>query len=255
MTLSHALLVAVCGTLAGAINAAAGGGTLISFPALLATGMAPVAANITSSVGLASGYIGGSVGYRAELRGQGGRALSLGITTVLGGLAGAVILLVAPAKSFKLVVPYLVLSSSLLLLVQPRLAARVTRRRMAVVAGQCEITLPLQLGVFISSVYGSYFGAGLGVLLLGVLGILINDDLQRLNGLKSLLSFIAKIVGVLVFVASGRVDWPFALILLVTAYAGGLWGARISRRLSPRVLRHAVVLLGVAVAVGLIVKG
>jgi uncharacterized protein len=252
--------VAVAGLLAGGVNAIAGGGTLISFPALLATGTAAVTANITSSVGLVSGYLGGAVGYRRELAGQRARVLALGASAVAGGLAGAVILLVTPADSFRTVVPYLVLLSCALLAVQPRTARWVAARAAArATDGRQrrggEIGPALQAGVFLASVYGSYFGAGLGVLLLAVLGILLEDELQRLNGLKTVLAFVVNIVGVAVFLVSGRVAWVFALILLVTAYAGGILGARVARRLSASTLRVAVIVLGVVVSVVLIVRG
>jgi uncharacterized membrane protein YfcA len=262
VTPADGLLVGAAGFAAGAINAVAGGGTLVSFPALLATGMAARTANITSSVGLIWGYGGGSVAYRRELGGQHRRVQALGLVCVLGGVAGAVILLATPANSFRSIVPYLILTSCLLLGMQPRLASFVAGRqaRQAQVeadAGRTrsEITWPVRAGVFIGAVYGSYFGAGLGVLLLGVLGILLADDLQRLNALKGVLSLIVNAVGALVFVIVGQVDWWYALILAVTASLGGTTGVVIARRLPPQILRGAVVLLGVGVAVGLIVRG
>jgi uncharacterized membrane protein YfcA len=186
--------------------------------------------------------------------------LALGASAVAGGLAGAVILLVTPADSFRAVVPYLVLLSCARLAVQPRTAKWVAARAAAREGDGRqrrggEIGPALQAGVFLASIYGSYFGAGLGVLLLAVLGILLEDELQRLNGLKTVLAFVVNIVGVLVFLVSGRVAWIFALILLVTAYAGGILGARVARRLSASTLRAAVIVLGVVVSVVLIVKG
>jgi uncharacterized membrane protein YfcA len=252
--------VAVAGLLAGGVNAIAGGGTLISFPALLATGTAAVTANITSSVGLVSGYLGGAVGYRRELAGQRSRVVALGASAVAGGIAGAVILLVTPADSFRAVVPYLVLLSCALLAAQPRTARWVAARAAARADDgrsrrSGEIGPALQAGVFVASVYGSYFGAGLGVLLLAVLGILLQDELQRLNVLKTVLAFVVNIVGVVVFLVSGRVAWVFAVILLVTAYLGGVLGARVARRLRASTLRAAVITLGVVVSVVLIVRG
>lgn len=246
--------IASAGVLAGGLNAVAGGGTLISFPALLATGMPAVVANITSSVGLVSGYLGGAVGYRRELQGQGRRARSLAGAAVLGGAAGAVILLLTPEDSFRMIVPYLVLASCGVLAVQPRLAAWVAARGVADPEAR-KMTPALQIGVFAAAVYGSYFGAGLGVLLLGVLGVLLQDHLQRLNGLKTLLALIVNLVGVTIFVFSGRVDWVVALVLLISAYLGGLSGARLARRLTPRVLRTAVITFGVGVSIALIIQG
>jgi uncharacterized membrane protein YfcA len=258
MTPGDGLLVAGAGFAAGAINAVAGGGTLVSFPALLATGMAARTANITSSVGLIWGYSGGSVAYRRELAGQRSRVRALGLVSVLGGIAGAIILLATPPTSFRSVVPYLILTACLLLALQPRLARLVAAhqaRMPADGAGRSEITWPLRAGVFAGAVYGSYFGAGLGVVLLGVLGILLADGLQRLNALKGLLSLIVNAVGALVFVIAGQVAWWFALILAVGAYLGGTIGVVVARRLSPQLLRGAVILLGVGVALGLIVTG
>jgi uncharacterized membrane protein YfcA len=279
MTAGDIALVAAAGLLAGGVNAIAGGGTLISFPALLAAGLPPVTANITSSVGLLSGYLGGSVAYREELAGQRARVRELGAASVLGGIAGAIILLVTPADAFKAVVPYLVLMSSGLLALQPALARRVAARRARAVAaasidptsppardatlerGAAEATpeaaplgWPVRVLVGVAGLYGSYFGAGLGVLLLAVLGVLVADNLQRLNALKGVLSLIVNLVGVVVFLASGRVAWVAAAILLLTAYAGGTLGVRVARRLRPQALRLGVVTLGVVVGIVMLVR-
>jgi uncharacterized membrane protein YfcA len=253
VTVADALLIAVAGLAAGAVNAAAGGGTLISFPALLATGMPAITANITSSVGLVTGYVGGAVGYRRELQGQRERVRALLVTAALGGIVGAIVLLATPADAFRGIVPFLVLLACLLLSIQPAVSKWLQRRRGADAAAHHEITPLLHGGLFLSAAYGSYFGAGLGVLLLAVLGMLLNDDLQRLNGLKSVLSFIVNLVGVIIFVVSGNVAWAYAAILLVTSYAGGMLGASIARLLKPAVLRYAVVTLGVVVALALLV--
>jgi uncharacterized protein len=252
VALADALLVAVAGLAAGAVNAAAGGGTLISFPALLATGMPAITANITSSVGLVTGYVGSAVGYRRELRGQRHRVRALLVTSIAGGIAGAVILLATPAEAFRAVVPYLVLLSCLLLGIQPVVGRWLVRRRGEARPHHAEITPLLHGGLFLAAVYGSYFGAGLGVLLLAVLGMLLNDDLQRLNGLKSVLSFIVNLVGVAIFVLSGHVAWVYAAILLVTSYTGGMLGASLARLLKPAVLRYTVVTLGFVVALALL---
>jgi uncharacterized membrane protein YfcA len=253
--MSNYVLISLAGLLAGGVNAVAGGGTLISFPALLAVGVPPVAANITSSVGLVSGYLGSAVGYRRELSDQRGRMRSLAIVAMLGGAVGAVVLLVTPADSFRMIVPYLVMLACLLLAGQPRLARWVARRPGGSNHPEDGVTPLVKAGVFIAAIYGSYFGAGLGVLLLGVLGILVSDSLQRLNGLKNMLSFVVNLVGVLIFVVSGQVLWTFAGLLLVSSYVGGVLGARVARRLSPVVLRYSIVTLGLVVAVVLIVTG
>ena len=249
MTPADVLLVAGSGVLAGAINAVAGGGTLVAFPALLAVGIGPLTANITCSVGLITGYAGGSVAYRRELEGQRGRLLALLPFAVLGGIAGAVLLLVTPAATFRSVVPYLVLTSCALLALQPRLARALAGDH----EGSGQVRWAARLGVGLAAVYGSYFGAGLGVLLLAVLGVLVADGLQRLNALKGLLSLVINVVGALVFVVSARVDWGYALALALGAYVGGTLGVSVARRLSPTVMRAAVVVLGVVVAVVLLV--
>ncbi|MBX6387423.1 MAG: sulfite exporter TauE/SafE family protein [Frankia sp.] len=294
-----ALLTAGAGVLAGAVNAVAGGGTLIAFPALLAAGLPAVTANITSSAGLVTGYAGGAYGYRRELAGQAGRLRDLGPAAALGGLAGAVVLLITPADGFDVAVPFLVLLSCLLLAVQSRLAAVVARRRARlaaqvrtaastlptspVPAGAAAVpadtppaaaagadpepaaggappdvvpptTWPTRIGVFVAGMYGSYFGAGLGVLLLGVLGILLVDDLQRTNALKTLLSFLVNLVGVVVFLASAEIAWAYAGILVVASALGGVLGARVARRLRASHLRAGVITLGLTVAIVLLVR-
>ena len=251
MTPGAAALLAAAGLTAGAVNSIAGGGTLITFPALLAIGVGPVAANITSSVGLLSGYLGGSIGYRNELAGQGRRIRALLLVGVLGGLTGAVVLLLTPASAFDAAVPILILISCALLAAQPALARLVAARRSTHPSGS-DASWTVRAGVFASAVYGTYFGAGLGVLLLAVLGILVHDELQRLNALKGLLSLVVNIVGVLVFISSGRVVWAAAGILCIGAYTGGLLGVRLARRLPSHVLRAGVILLGTCVAVTLL---
>jgi len=264
-------LVAGAGLLAGAVNAAAGGGTLISFPALVAVGLPPVTANITSSVGLVPGYLGGSLAYREELAVQKHRVRRLLAVCVAGGVLGAVLLLVTSAGAFRAVVPYLVLLSCLLLAVQPRLArlvaARVGREGHEGPEGHegheghgnagvstRAAALPLLGGVLVASIYGSYFGAGLGVLLLAVLGIFVDDDMQRLNALKGLLSLVVNLVGVLVFLLSARVAWTEAAVLATGSLIGGTLGVRLARLLPAPVLRGAVVVLGLVVGVVLLVR-
>jgi uncharacterized membrane protein YfcA len=254
VTLGQALVVAGAGLLAGAVNAAAGGGTLIAFPALVAAGLGSLEANIACSVGLLAGYGGGSLAYRRELAGQGGRFGRLASAGVAGGLAGGVILVATPEQAFRRLAPFLILASCALLAVQPRLAAAVSARRGGD-ASPAAVGPAVWAAVAVAGVYGSYFGAGLGVLLLGVLGILLPDGLQRLNALKGLLSLVINTAGVAVFLASGRVAWTFAAVLAVSAAVGGTLGVSLARRLRPGGLRAGVVGLGVVVAVALLVGG
>lgn len=251
MTPGHALLVAGAGFLGGGVNALAGGGTLLSYPALLAAGLPPVLANTTSSVGLVAGYAGGSVAYRRELEGQRRRAVRLIASGVAGAIVGAVLLLVLDADAFEAVVPYLVLLACALLGAQPRVAAWLRGRGSA---GDHPLWVA-QLLIGVGAVYGTFFGAGLGVVMLAVLGLLVADDLQRLNALKGVLSLVINAVGALIFVATGHVAWLAALLLAVGAYLGATVGVSLARRLPPQGIRAGVVVAGVTVAVVLIVRG
>jgi uncharacterized membrane protein YfcA len=248
------VLVAFAGFGAGAVNAAAGGGTLLSFPALLAAGVPALTANITSSVGLLAGYAGGSVAYREELAGQGHRVKVLGVSSVVGGVAGALLLLVTPGDAFRGLVPFLLLAACALLLAQPRVASWVRGRRGDQPRGGDRVTLGLAAVVAVLTVYGSYFGAGLGVVLLAALGIALDDGLQRINALKGLLSLIVNAAGVVVFLVSGHVAWGYALLLAVTSYAGGHFGVGVARRLPANTLRVGVVVLGAVVALVLLIR-
>jgi uncharacterized protein len=251
------LLIAGAGFVAGAVNAVAGGGTLVSFPALLAVGNSALTANITSSVGLLAGYSGGSIAYRRELAGQHHRVRRLAAAGVLGGVAGAVLLLLTPGDAFRDLVPYLVLFACALIAAQPGLAQWVARRR-GEHTGADVVPRSVVAAVLVGGVYGSYFGGALGVVLLALFGMLIDDGLQRLNALKGVLSLVVNFAGVVVFLIAGlflegRVAWVDAAILAVAAYAGAHLGVRIARLLSPAVLRAAIVAAGTAVGVALIV--
>lgn len=232
---------------AGAVNAVAGGGSLVSFPALLAVGYAPVTANVTNQVGLVPGYAGGSVGYRAELAGQRRRARTLGAASALGAAAGTAILLLAPASSFRSLVPYLVLAACALLAFQPALIRAVGRHRAE------HPGAPLHAGTFVAGIYGGYFGGALGIVLLALLSALLTDDVQRLNALKGLLSLVVGMVGALGFALFGPVAWGAAALVAGGALVGGRAGAALARRLRPDVLRWAIVAYGTAAAIVLIV--
>lgn len=250
MTPGAALLVAGAGFVGGAVNAVAGGGTLVTFPALLAAGLPPVLANTTSSVGLVAGYAGGTVAYRRELSGQRERGRGLVIAGVIGGIAGAVLLLITPGDSFRSVVPYLVLLACALLALQPRLARALAARGRAAAHPGWEA----QLAIGVGAIYGGYFGAGLGVIMLAVLGLLVADDLQRLNALKGVLSLVINLVGALIFVVTGHVDWLAAAFVAVGAALGATAGVGVARRLPATVIRAAVVVGGIAVAATLLLR-
>jgi uncharacterized membrane protein YfcA len=234
---------------AGAINAVVGSGSLITFPTLLAFGFAPVIANVSNNIGLVPGNVSGAYGYRKELVGQRPRLLRLGVASCAGGLAGASALLALPAGVFTLVVPALIIVACVLVLIQPRLSAWVASRGK----DRAEHGGPLLLaGVFLAGVYGGYFGAAQGVLVIGLLGIFLTDTLQRLNGGKNVLVGLVNGTAALVFVIFAHVAWLVVLLIAVGSTAGGLIGARVGRRLPPLALRIIIVVIGVIAAVKLI---
>lgn len=243
------------GLLAGIANSIAGGGTLVTFPALLAAGLPPISANITSAIGLVPGYAGGAVAYRRELDGQKHRFRFLLLPSLIGGVLGALLLLVTPAAAFKSVVPYLIITSCLLLALQPRLARIVAKQRTSAGTPVKETSPLLFVSILVAAIYGSFFGAGLGVLLLAVLGILVSDSLQRLNGLKSLLSLLVVVAGVVIYLISGQGNLLYVLVLLVTSYLGGVIGGAVARKIPATVLRLVVCGLGMGVAGALLLQG
>lgn len=229
---------------AGAVNAIAGGGSLLSFPALLAVGYPSVAANVTNLVALVPGYAAGSIAYRRELAGQGRRIRALGLTSAIGAAAGTAILLVGPASAFEAVVPFLILLACGLLAAQPALARAVSRTRGG--AGW------LHLSVFAATVYGGYFGAGLGIMLLAALGAFLDDDLQRLNALKGTLGLTVAVVAAVSVAIFGPVAWGPALVMGATSLIGGWLGAKLAQRLAAEVLRWAIVAFGAVLALVLL---
>ena len=250
MTAADAVLIAVAGFLAGGVNAVAGGGSLISFPALVASGLPTLDANVTNTTAVWPGYLGSAVAYRSELADQRPRLRRLGVTAVLGGAAGSVLLLAAPDAVFDAVVPFLVLFGSLLLLAQPRIGAYVLARA----ATARRDAVQLHAAVFVAAVYGAYFGGGLGVILLAVLGIFVADHLQRLNALKSAMSLIINTIALAAFALFGPVHWLSVAIVAPASLAGGYVGGRAARRLSPDALRVTVVVFGIVVAVWLFLR-
>ena len=246
MDAGTAALLTAAGFGAGAVNAIAGGGSLITFPALLAAGCPSVAANVTNSVALLPGYLGGSLAYRRELVGQRERIRALAPTAALGAAAGAALLLVSPASLFEAIVPWLILAACLLLALQSRASAAAQRHRER---GRSDATL--HAGLFAATLYGGYFGAGLGIVLLALLGLLLPDDLQRVNALKGVLSLLVAVVSAVGFVLFGPVAWDAALIVGAACLFGGVAGARVAQRLPAPVLRGAVIAFGVAVAIAM----
>lgn len=251
MTGAEAVLIAVAGFLAGGVNAVAGGGSLISFPALVAAGLPTLDANVTNTTAIWPGYFGSAAAYRTELRDQGPRLRALAVPAVLGAAAGSAILLVASDDVFDAIVPFLVLMGSVLLWLQPRIARYVLARTEAGGRGQ---TAQLHVAIFLAAVYGAYFGGGLGVILLAVLGIFVADHLQRLNGLKAAISLLVNTVALAAFALFGPVDWMAVAVVAPASLLGGYAGGRLARRLSPDVLRTTIVAFGIAVATWLALR-
>jgi uncharacterized membrane protein YfcA len=244
----NAALLAGAGFGAGVVNAVAGGGSLITFPALLAAGYPSVAANVTNSVAVLPGYVGGSLAYRRELGDQGARIRTLALTCAAGAATGAALLLVGPASVFEAIVPWLILTACAMLALQPRVAAWIARRGTG-----GPSPLALHAALFLATVYGGYFGAGLGIMLLAILGVFVDDGLQRLNALKGVMSLLVAIVSAVGFAVFGPIAWDAAAIVGVTCLLGGAAGVSVARRLPAAVLRGVVVAYGVVVAIVLLV--
>ena len=241
------------GTGAGAVNAVVGSGTLITFPVLLATGLPPVTATVSNGLGLVPGSITAVFGYREELRGQGRRVLLLGIGAVLGGLAGAVLLLTLPASAFERIVPVLVGLALVLVACQPWIAKRVRRRREAGSSPVHRDGGPLLFaGLTLASVYGGYFSAAQGIIYVSLMGMLLDETLQRLNAVKNVLAAVVNSVAAVLFLFFAHFDWTAVVLIAAGSALGGLIGARTGRRFSPAVLRTLIVSVGTVALVHLV---
>jgi hypothetical protein len=248
------MLIALAAVAGGAVNAIAGGGTLITFPMLTAVGIPPVAANITNTVALAPGYLGGTMAQANDLRGQKRRLWWLLPASALGGLVGGFILLQTEEKLFRALVPWLILLACALLASQGRVRAWLNRRAAAGKehhVPEAWATVP----VFAAAIYGGYFGAGLSVIVLAVLGLVIDDTLTRLNALKQAVAFSVNVAAAIFFVFSGQVVWLAAAVMAVGALAGGVLGGRLAGSIKPEVLRATVVSIGTIVALIYFVRG
>jgi uncharacterized membrane protein YfcA len=238
--------VLLAGTAAGTINSVVGSGTLITFPTLLALGMPPVLANVSNNVGLVPGAVAGAWGYRRELGGQKPRLIRLGAASVLGSFVGAAALLLLPEAAFDAVVPVLIALGCVLVVLQPRISTSVAARAEASGRTRPEHgALWVWVLVLLCGVYGGYFGAAQGVLLIAVLGVGLNQSMQRNNAAKNVLASLNNGVAALVFIAVTDVDWLIAGLIAVGSTIGGLMGAHVGRRLHPVVLRGVIVTVGV----------
>lgn len=247
-----ALAIFIAGMAAGTINTVVGSGTLITFPTLLALGYPPVVANISNNIGLVPGGVSGTWGYRRELSGQGRRVLALAPMSLIGSIGGALLLLVLPAETFNAVVPVLLAVSVLLVVLQPRMQAKVAERRARPgYSARRSSGAVVPVGVLGAGMYGGYFGAAQGVLLIGLLGTLLPEPLQRVNALKNLLSLVVNSVAAVTFavVAFDRINWAVAGLIALGSLLGGVIGAQVGRRLPARVLRAVIVVVGVVAIV------
>ena len=256
MDLADALVTLAAGLGAGVVVTAVGAGSLVSFPLLLSTGLAPVVANVCNTVGLVPGGLSGSWGYRAELAGKRRLVTAVGVTSALGALAGAVILLAMPSESFAQAVPLRVLLAATRVGIQPGVSAGMRRRARRTAVDPARADLPPALAAVSSviGVYGGYFGAGQGVMLVAFLALGLEERLQVVNGLKNIAVMSANIAASVVFVAVAPLDWAVVGLVAVGSAVGGWVGAHIGRRLSPTVFRVLVVLFGYAVGIRLLVQ-
>jgi uncharacterized membrane protein YfcA len=244
MTLADALVLLATGVVAGLASTVFSLASLVSYPVLLALGLPPLTANVTNTVSLVLTGAGSAIGSGPELTGQGPRVRRFGLVTALGGAAGAAILLLSPARDFELVVPFLVGGAAVLLLIQPRVKSLSARP-------DGERSVPLTIALFLAAVYVGYFGAGGGVLLLAVLGMMVDEALARLNALKNAVSGLANFVATLGFVLFAPVRWLFVLPLAAGFLIGGWTGPKLVRRMPPEGLRVVVALAGVGLAIKL----
>ena len=248
MTWLEALALFAAGIAAGGINTVVGSGTLVTFPTLLAIGYPPVLANVSNTVGLVPGSVSGAVGYRRELVGQRERLIRLGAASVLGGITGALLLLKLPASAFAAIVPVLIGLGCVLVLAQPWISRRVKPPQQAPPHG----SLWVWLLVYAAGVYGGYFGAAQGVLLIAILGLGLAESLQRINATKNVLAGLVNGVAALVFIAISEVSWSAAGLIAAGSIIGGQLGATIGRRLPAPVLRGFVAVVGVVAIVQLV---
>jgi uncharacterized protein len=243
MDIASILLIGGAALVAGLVNAIAGGGSLISFPALVAAGLPALTANVTNTVALCPGYFGGTFAQRRDLVGQRSRIAMLLPTSLFGGLAGALLLLWTSEKAFDVLVPFLLLFAVALLFFEDRLRAFVTAHRRG---AQSEAWSIVPVGL--ATIYGGYFGAALGIIVLAVLVVIIDDSIIRLNALKQLISLAANLSAAVVFVFSGRIDWMITFVMAIAALVGGGIGGAIASRVPAKLLRWIVIIVGLGMS-------
>ena len=237
--------ILLAGVAAGTINTVVGSGTLITFPTLLAFGIPPVTANVSNTVGLAPGSLSGAIGYRAELTGQRARLVRLGSASLVGGVVGALLLLVLPSSAFDAIVPVLILLGCVLVILGPRISKRVAARAEARGGLAEHGAWWVWPAVALAGVYGGYFGAAQGVLLMAILGIGVADSMQRHNATKNVLALLVNGIAAVIFIFVADVDWAVAGLIAVGSVIGGQLGATVGRRLPANVLRAVIVVVGI----------
>ncbi len=253
LTGSELAIAGLAAFAAGIINALAGGGTLISFPTLVALGIPEVAANITNTVALCPGYLGGTIAQKEDLKGQKRRLWLLLPVGIIGGITGAILLVFISSQVFRILAPFLILFASFLLAVQEPVKEWINKHSRE---GEVDNGLinKAALPVGLTAVYGGYFGAGQSVIILSILGLFLNDTLTRLNALKQCITLCSNVAAAVFFLFSGMVIWPVALVMAVGALAGGAAGGRFAGRINPVILRWTVVIIGFAVGIILLVN-
>ena len=252
MSPTEAVLIALAGVAAGTINTVVGSGTLITFPTLLAFGVPPVTANVSNTVGLVPGSMSGVFGYRRELAGQRGRVLRLGAASLLGGVAGALLLLWLPSSAFDAIVPALIALGVVLVLLGPRIQRSVAARAESRGGIPDHGVWWVWPAVAAAGIYGGYFGAAQGVLLMAILGIGVADSMQRHTATKNVLALIVNAVAALVFIAVADIDWTVAGLIAIGSVIGGQIGATVGRRLPPVLLRAVIATVGIVALVVLL---
>lgn len=247
MTPWQGAAIFAAGLAAGTINTIVGSGSLVTFPTLIALGYPPVVANVSNTVGLVPGGVSGALGYRRELVGQTGRAVQLSVVSVFGALLGGVLLLALPESAFNAIVPALILVAVVLVVLQPKLNGWLGSRH-----GDKDHMVAMLVGAFFCAVYGGYFGAAQGVIMMGLLGIFLHDHLQRLNAVKNVSTTVVNLVAALLFVFVAHVAWLVSALIAAGSVVGGQIGARVGRKLPPLALRIVIVLVGLAAIVKLL---
>jgi uncharacterized membrane protein YfcA len=249
------LAVFAAGVSAGAINTVVGSGTLITFPVLIATGLPPVTATVSNALGVIPGSVSGALGYRKELSGQSRRILKLCVGALLGGLTGATLLLALPATAFEKIVPALVGLALVLVALQPLISKNVRRRRELTSSSARRDGGPLLFtGLTLASVYGGYFAAAQGIIYMSLMGMLLEDTLQRLNAVKNILVAVVNAVAALFFLFVADFDWTAVVLIAVGSALGGQIGAKVGRLLSPAVMRILIVTVGTLAIVQLLLR-